>query len=510
MSDARDTKREHLLRDASLAIGAILVAEVLRLLLENLLGARLGLFALLYPVLTFVAVIGGLWPGALTTFLGAFITYFYVMPREFPDPSLRLAQRSSTIAFIGVGIALSIFSEVYRKSHAKAVAYDKEEALRASREKLRRYQLFSEHARDIILFVRASDGRILEANDAAVAAYGYSREEMLLRNVYELRADSTMRLTVEQMATADARGILFETVHRRCNGEDFPVEVSSRGADLDGERVLISLIRDITERKRTEEALIRAEKLATVGRIAAAVAHEINNPLEAVTNAVYLANLNLQNPKVARPYLEMADEELKRVSHITRQALGFYRESAVPERVSFRDVVDASINLLSGKIKVKQAQIRRECHGDPIGLVVPGEIRQVFSNLLVNSLDAIEPGGTVRIHISRTICTKTGRRCVRTTVADNGTGIAPETLPRIFEPLFTTKENTGTGLGLWVSKQIVDKHQGLIRARSSVAPGRRGTVVSIVLPVGDANSVQTNVVEPEPVNADASDAPGVA
>ncbi|HUO61533.1 MAG TPA: ATP-binding protein [Candidatus Acidoferrales bacterium] len=486
MSGTEFRRRANFARNAILALGVTLLAVVLRLLLENALGVRLGVFVLLYPALTFVAVIGGLWPGVLTTVLGGLVAYFYVMPREFPDFSLRPAQISSTVAFIAVGIAFSIFSDSYRNSRVKAAAYDKDRALRESQVKLRRYQLFSENARDIIVFVRATDGQILEANDAAIAAYGYSREELLQLTIYDLRADKTLRLTDEQMALADARGILFETTHVRRNGESFPVEVSSRGADFDGERILISLVRDITERKRTEEALIRAEKLATVGRIAATVAHEINNPLEAVTNAVYLANLTLDTPDAARPYLEMADEELKRVSHITRQALGFYRESAGPERVSFGNVVDSTLNLLDGKIEAKQARIQREYDGDPVGFVVPGELRQVLSNLLVNSLDAIEPGGIIRIHISRTICAKTGQRYIRTTVADNGCGIAPETMPRIFEPLFTTKESIGTGLGLWVSRQIVEKHQGSIRVRSSINSGRRGTVVSFVLPAEEA------------------------
>ncbi|HEX8924526.1 MAG TPA: ATP-binding protein [Terriglobales bacterium] len=482
MPETLNGNKDHLARNLIVALIATLVAVAARLVLERVFGAYLGPYVLLYPLLTVVAVVAGLWPGVVTTVVGAAATYFYVMPAEFSLHSSRPAQRFTTIAFLLVGTSFSIFSETYRNSRTKAAAYDKRKALRESEDKLRRYQLFSENSRDIILFMRMSDGRVLEGNDAAVDAYGYTREELLKRTIYDLRADPTMWLTAEQMAAADSRGILFETTHVRRNGEHFPVEVSSRGADFDGDRVLVSLIRNITERKRTEAALIRAEKLATVGRIAATVAHEINNPLEAVTNAVYLANITLDDPEAARPYLKMADEELKRVSHITRQALGFYRESAVPERVSFRDVVDATLNLLGGKVRAKKAHIHRECVGDAMGFVVPGELRQVLSNILVNSLDAIDPGGTIRIHISPTICVKTGRRCVRTTVADNGSGITAETMPHIFEPLFTTKESIGTGLGLWVTRQIVEKHQGSIRVRSCTQSPRRGTVVSVVLP----------------------------
>jgi PAS domain S-box-containing protein len=490
MPEVRKRTTKYLVRNALTVVVATFFAIASRLVLEHKFGAYLGPYVLLYPVITVVAVAAGLLPGVLTTFLGAAVTYFYVLPAEHTAHSSRAAQTFSSVAFVLVGTAFSVFSEVYRGSRTKAAAYDKNQALRESQDKLRRYELFSQSTRDIVLFVRSSDGQILEANDAAIEAYGYTRDQLLQHNIYDLRADPTRRLTAEQMAIADRHGILFESVHVRSNGEQFPVEVSSRGADFDGERILVSLVRDITERKRTESALIRAEKLATVGRIAATVAHEINNPLEAVTNAVYLANLTLEDPEAARPYLQVADEELKRISHITRQALGFYRESAVPERISFRDVVDSSLNLLAGKIRAKQANIQLESNGDPCAIAVPGEIRQVLSNLLVNALDAIEMRGTIRVHISRAICTKSGRHCVRTTVADSGCGIAPEIMPHIFEPLFTTKENFGTGLGLWVSRQIVDKHHGSIRVRSSIRPDRHGTVVSIVLPAEGASQAE--------------------
>ena len=178
----------------------------------------------------------------------------------------------------------------------------------------------------------------------------------------------------------------------------------------------------------------------------------------------------------------MADDELKRIAHITRQTLGFYRESSSPATVSVSSILDSAVDLLRGKIKVKGATIEKEYDGDLQVTAVPGELRQVFSNLLANSLDAMDQKGTIKLRVSRSTCVNSHQPRIRVTVADNGKGIDAATLPRIFEPLFTTKTGTGSGLGLWVSKQLIDKHGGAILVRSNSQGPRRGTVFSIVLP----------------------------
>jgi signal transduction histidine kinase len=238
---------------------------------------------------------------------------------------------------------------------------------------------------------------------------------------------------------------------------------------------------DITARKRAEEGLLRSEKLATLGRLAATIAHEINNPLEATTNLLYLIQTSEGLPENARQNAIAADAELKRVAHITRQSLGFYRETSGPVPVSVSELLDASIDLLRAKITTKSAVIRREWNGDLIIHAVPGELRQVFSNLLSNALDALEPGGHLRIRAKE--CWSEARgRSVRVIFADNGHGIGPEHRSRIFDPFFSTKGNFGTGLGLWVTKQIVEKHGGSIRMRSRLNAKRSGTVFSVTLP----------------------------
>ena len=167
----------------------------------------------------------------------------------------------------------------------------------------------------------------------------------------------------------------------------------------------------------------------------------------------------------------------------TRQTLGFYRETTVPVPVSVNSVLDSAIDVLRSKIKKIRPRIEKQFDGDLLVTAIPGELRQVFANLLGNSMDALGPEGVIELRISRSTCVITNRPRVRVTVADNGHGIEAATLKRIFEPLFTTKGPTGTGLGLWVASQIVEKHGGSIRVRSRTADGKQGTVFSVVLPV---------------------------
>ncbi len=239
---------------------------------------------------------------------------------------------------------------------------------------------------------------------------------------------------------------------------------------------------DITGRKRAEEALLRSEKLATLGRMAATIAHEINNPLEATTNLLYLIQIGEGVPESTRQLALAADAELRRVAHITRQSLGFYRESSGAEAVSITELLDAAIDLLSKKVKAKRAEIRRDWEGRHVIRAVSGELRQVFSNLLANSLDALSPGGHIWIRVREHRSEVPADRSVRISFADDGRGIARSARGKIFDPLFSTKGDLGTGLGLWVTHQIVTKHRGTIRMRSRDISTQTGTVFSLVFP----------------------------
>jgi signal transduction histidine kinase len=217
--------------------------------------------------------------------------------------------------------------------------------------------------------------------------------------------------------------------------------------------------------------------------MAATLAHEINNPLESVMNFVYLARQEREAPEPVQNYLKAVDEELTRIAHMTKQTLGLYRESTTPEPVVISDLWRNVVSMFSAKTKNKRIHVSLDLNTEAQVVGLTGELRQVFANLLSNSIDAVALDGTIRIRVAD--AHKNGHRRthgVRITIADNGVGISSANLERIFEPFFTTKEDIGTGLGLWVSKEIIGNHKGSIRMRSSAVMGRTGTVASIFLP----------------------------
>lgn len=249
---------------------------------------------------------------------------------------------------------------------------------------------------------------------------------------------------------------------------------------------------DIEELKNSERALLRSEKLAAVGRMAASMAHEINNPLAAVVNAVFLAKGVENLPDLARQYLYLAEAELKRVAHVTRQSLGFYRESSPPILIALDDVVDSALNELESKIRAKRAIIGRRSKRDIRITAHAGELRQVLCSLIVNALESIDTNGNIQLRVSASSGLD-GGGYARVTVADNGRGISAGSLHNLFEPFFTTKSAVGTGLGLWISKVIIEKHGGTIRLRSNTTETSHGTVVVIVLPIRPASEAFSSI-----------------
>jgi two-component system NtrC family sensor kinase len=239
---------------------------------------------------------------------------------------------------------------------------------------------------------------------------------------------------------------------------------------------------EMAARQKAEVALIRSEKLASVGRMSAVIAHEINNPLAAVMDLLYLAQTVQGAPAPILEYLATADGELKRIAHITRQTLGFYREIFIPTNFHVASLLESVVDLLQAKITAKRAIVVLQCDKELQITAVHGELRQVFSNLLANSLDAIGPNGKVTLRASLSLDNGDGNARIRVSVADNGKGIDSATVPQLFEAFFTTKGTTGNGLGLWVSKQIIDKHGGSIRVRSSTSGKYSGTTFSVSLP----------------------------
>jgi len=359
----------------------------------------------------------------------------------------------------------------------------------------RRYELLRERAHDVIFFI-ARDGRILEANHAAEATYGYSRDELLSLHVKDLRHDTSN--FERQFRAAMTDGAVFETVHKRKDGTAFPVEVASRPSMV-GDDVLLSVIRDVTERRALQAKLLEADRLSTFGLIAAGIAHEINNPLAyALTNHELIAKELPRLAAMARApgagdaqtaelveglvrcsaMLGVAMEGLERVRSIVRDLNTFSRADPVTEvLVDLHHVLDSALNVAQSELRHRARIVRSYGEVAPVRGST-SRLGQVFLNLVVNGAQAIPEDrkgeGLVQITTSTT---PDGWACVE--VSDNGIGMSSDALQRLFVPFHTTKPGEGTGLGLYITKSIVEGHGGTISVESTEGTG---TTVFVRLP----------------------------
>jgi two-component system, NtrC family, sensor kinase len=245
----------------------------------------------------------------------------------------------------------------------------------------------------------------------------------------------------------------------------------------------IFVLADITEQKITEHAALMNERLAATGRMAHTIAHEINNPLEAITNLIYILKTCPPGSEAAAEYLASTENEVNRVSRIARQVLSFHRESAAPIDLLVHELVEDALTQNGHAIAEKQLDVSREWDGTVTIQGYPAQLRQVFSNILRNAIEASIPGEKIRIRISPSSA-RSDRMCpaARVTIMDQGHGIPAANLKKIFGAFFTTKELKGSGVGLWLSSTIVQEHRGRIQVRSSTELGRSGTCFSVYLP----------------------------
>lgn len=246
---------------------------------------------------------------------------------------------------------------------------------------------------------------------------------------------------------------------------------------------------DASDRKRSEEALRRSEKLAVTGRLAASIAHEINNPLEAITNLLFLLSNMSDLPETAQQYAGMAEYEVRRIAEITQQTLRFYRQPTQPARTALSELLDSVLSLYQSRLNALDLRLERDYDRGLSLFCFAGELRQVFANVVGNAIDASSPGGRLLVRARRSRDWKNPARTgIRFAIADSGSGMEPEVREHIFEAFFTTKEVTGTGLGLWVSHEIILKHHGLVRVRSrapsasQAAKHGSGTVFELFIP----------------------------
>ena len=238
---------------------------------------------------------------------------------------------------------------------------------------------------------------------------------------------------------------------------------------------------DITEKKHSEQALLQNEKLAAVGRLASTIAHEINNPLESVTNLIYLAR-RTSDLQRAHEFLDVAELELRRMASITRQTLSFNKQTAEPREVDCEDLLSSVTGIYQSRFANAGVTVEKRLRSRHPILCIGGEIRQVLNNLVSNAIDAMPHGGRLLLRSRDATHPLTGEPGIVLSVADTGTGIPADRLRRIFEPFYTTKDIGGTGLGLWISRDIIERHRGELRVRSSVSPSCQGTVFTLFLP----------------------------
>jgi PAS domain S-box-containing protein len=374
---------------------------------------------------------------------------------------------------------VGVCMDVTARKQAELALLEREQQLRAILDVL-----------PVAVFICDAGGKLTQANPAANRIW--EADGVPLVDLQQYREYKGRRPGTDQRLESNDWGLAKAVLHGTTTlGEEIEIEA------FDGTRKTIlnsalpirnpqgdilgaaSVHVDITERKHAEQALIRSEKLASAGRMAATIAHEVNNPLAAVTNALYLVSCNPDLPASAREHLDIADRELRRAAHMVKQTLGFYREGGRSTSVDLPEILDEVLHVFDAKLRNCGVQVeRRYKRGTNIN-AVEGELRQVISNLMVNSIDAMPQGGTLFLRTAGPVRVD-HRPMIVLSIGDTGTGIAEEHKKRIFEPFFTTKESFGTGLGLWVTSELVKKHDGRIRVRSRVG---KGTIISIWLPV---------------------------
>jgi len=331
----------------------------------------------------------------------------------------------------------------------------------------------------------------LNLNDREAEMLGKPRDEILGRPLREIAPPEKVPGLYDLLRTAASgtavRNQLLEGELATQPGEHraWSVNYAPLYNDDGTVRAISTASLEITQQRRAEAALIQSEKLAAVGRLASSISHEINNPLEAITNLLYLIALDEHLPESLKVYVHMAQSELSRVSQIATQTLRFHRQAVAPTWVTAAELVDAVVRLYTGRLANSNIRVETQYRTHTRILCFENDIRQVLNNLMANAIDAMRTGGrlVLRAHAaclrSRGNAPRTG---VRITVADTGHGMSAPVLARVFEPFFTTKDLNGTGLGLWISFGIVERHQGALRVRSSQRPGRQGTVFTLFLP----------------------------
>jgi PAS domain S-box-containing protein len=357
-----------------------------------------------------------------------------------------------------------------------------EEELRENAKHLGELAAIVSSSEDVIVS-KDLNGIITSWNDAATRVFGYAPEEIIGSSILKLIPEHlhSDEKTIIENIRAGRRIEHFETVRLAKDGRLIDVSLTvSPIKDEDGRVIGASkILRDVSSRKRMEQSLLQAEKIAATGRMAATIAHEINNPLEAVMNLLYLLRAKISDDE-GRNFLATAEDELGRVSHIAKQTLGYYREHAAASLASISDIAEHALTIYGPRCTAAGITVTRSISPSTKIVLRRGEMMQIISNLLANSIYAMPSGGTLTLSVCDVSTPGDG---VTLTVEDDGVGIAPKDLPRVFEAFFTTRTTVGTGIGLFIAKQFVEGHGGRISIESRCDPDSHGTTVRVFLPL---------------------------
>jgi two-component system, NtrC family, sensor kinase len=405
--------------------------------------------------------------------------------------------RSGAVDYISVPVVpevllskIAIFVELHRKTRLleslnrdlERRVTERTEELRKSEEQFRLRAELIELASDAII-VRDGDGGIQFWNAGAEALYGWSREDMLDQDMHQILKTVFPHSKEEVEAALRERGS-WQGHLTQTTKSGSEIVVACRKTWNDKGNAVLEVCRDITAQLRAEEALREAERLAAMGRVAGIIAHEINNPLAAITNIFFLLRNHPSLDHDAQRYATLAEQELERVSHITRQTLSFYRESNQPISVHLPELLDSVLALQESVLQANHIELHREYFTSSSVWGFPVELRQVFLNLISNSIQAMPDGGDLGIRVREITDWATHELRTSISIIDTGTGIKPADARRLFEPFFSTKSTKGTGLGLWISRGIIQKYQGRISCRSLRNERGGVTCFRVLLPLG--------------------------
>jgi PAS domain S-box-containing protein len=398
-----------------------------------------------------------------------------------PDRTLRLIEVNGNLQSEPVASKGRILGTIRDVTELRKT----EEALQESAKHLGELAAIVDSSDDVILS-KDLNGIVKSWNAAATRVFGYSAEEMIGQSILKLIPEHlhSDEKTIIENIKEGRRVEHFDTVRMAKDGRLIDVSLTiSPIRDADGRIVGASkILRDISTRRRMEQSLLQAEKIAATGRMAATIAHEINNPLEAVVNLLFLLRNTITDPEGIN-YLATAESELARVSHIAKQTLGYYREHATAISASLGDIAEHAIAIYEPRCIAAGISLRKSLESSRKVTLRRGEMMQVISNLIMNSIYGMPTGGTLSISVSDTEVPSEG---VILNVSDDGVGIAPETLPRVFDAFFTTRSTVGTGIGLFIAKQFVEGHGGEIGIESTSDAERHGTTVRVFLPIHTA------------------------